>query len=86
MWKLGSIGGFPGDVISDLRFSGFMKGFKSVTDQHPNVKIEVLPMKFGELKPDKALTPIRDMATANQDNEDPLQHERRYERRHHARS
>ena len=66
-WKLGSIGGFPGDVISDLRFSGFMKGFKSVIDQHPNVKIEALPMKFGEWKPDKALTPIRDMATANAD-------------------
>jgi ribose transport system substrate-binding protein len=66
-WKLGSIGGFPGDVISDLRFSGFMKGFKGVVDQHPNVKIEALPMKFGEWKPDKALTPIRDMATANSD-------------------
>jgi ribose transport system substrate-binding protein len=66
-WKLGSIGGFPGDVISDLRFSGFMKGFNDVIDKHPNVKVEALPMKFGEWKPDKALTPIRDMATANAD-------------------
>lgn len=66
-WKLGSIGGFPGDVISDLRFNGFMKGFNSVIQKHPNVKIETLPMKFGEWKPDKALTPIRDMATANPD-------------------
>lgn len=66
-WKLGSIGGFPGDVISDLRFSGFMKGLKGVLDQHPNVKLDILPMKFGEWKPDKALTPIRDMATANPD-------------------
>lgn len=66
-WKLGSIGGFPGDVISDLRFSGFMKGFNSVVEKNPNIKVEILPMKFGEWKPDKALTPIRDMATANPD-------------------
>ena len=66
-WKLGSIGGFPGDVISDLRFSGFMKGFNSVVEKNPDIKVEILPMKFGEWKPDKALTPIRDMATANPD-------------------
>ncbi|MCC7481382.1 MAG: sugar ABC transporter substrate-binding protein [Hyphomicrobiales bacterium] len=66
-WKLGSIGGFPGDVISDLRFSGFMKGFNSVVESNPGIKVEILPMKFGEWKPDKALTPIRDMATANPD-------------------
>ncbi|MCB1498568.1 MAG: sugar ABC transporter substrate-binding protein [Bauldia sp.] len=66
-WKLGSIGGFPGDVISDLRFNGFMKGLKSVLDQYPNITLDILPMKFGEWKPDKALTPIRDMATANPD-------------------
>ncbi len=66
-WKLGSIGGFPGDVVSDLRYSGFMKGLRSVLDQYPDVTIDELPMKFGEWKPDKALTPIRDMATANPD-------------------
>ena len=65
--KLGSIGGFPGDVISDLRFNGFMDGYNKVMKGHPEVKTVVLPMKFGEWKPDKALGPIRDMATANAD-------------------
>lgn len=65
--KLGSIGGFPGDVISDLRFNGFMHGYNEVMKSHPDFKTAILPMKFGEWKPDKALTPIRDMATANPD-------------------
>jgi len=65
--KLASIGGFPGDVISDLRFSGFMNGYNSVMKAHPDVKTTIVPMKFGEWKPDKALGPIRDMATANPD-------------------
>jgi len=65
--KLGSIGGFPGDVISDLRFNGFMDGYNKVMKSRPNLKTVVLPMKFGEWKPDKALGPIRDMATANSD-------------------
>ena len=65
--KLASIGGFPGDVLSDLRFNGFKSGYDSVMNSHPNVKTVVLPMKFGEWKPDKALGPIRDMATANPD-------------------
>ena len=65
--KLASIGGFPGDVISDLRFNGFMDGYNKVLAAHPKVKTVVVPMKFGEWKPDKALAPIRDMATANPD-------------------
>jgi ribose transport system substrate-binding protein len=65
--KLGTIGGFPGDVISDLRFNGFMDGYKEVLKGHPGFKTEILPMKFGEWKPDKALGPVRDMATANPD-------------------
>lgn len=65
--KLGSIGGFPGDVISDLRFNGFMSGYNAVMSSHPGVKTTVIPMKFGEWKPDKALGPIRDLATANPD-------------------
>lgn len=65
--KLGTIGGFPGDVISDLRFNGFMHGYNEVMKQHSGFKTDVLPMKFGEWKPDKALGPVRDMATANPD-------------------
>ena len=65
--KIASIGGFPGDVISDLRFNGFKSGYDSVMKSHPGIKTVILPMKFGEWKPDKALGPIRDMATANSD-------------------
>ena len=65
--KLGTIGGFPGDVISDLRFNGFMHGYNEVMKQYPDFKTAILPMKFGEWKPGKALGPIRDMATANPD-------------------
>ena len=65
--KLASIGGFPGDVISDLRFNGFMDGYNKAMKDHPKVKTTIVPMKFGEWKPDKALGPIRDMATANPD-------------------
>lgn len=65
--KLVGIGGFPGDVISDLRFNGFMKGYNEVVSKYPNLKTEVLPLRYGEWKPDKALTPIRDVATANPD-------------------
>jgi len=65
--KMASIGGFPGDVISDLRFNGFKSGYESVMKDHPGVKTVILPMKFGEWKPDKALGPVRDMATANPD-------------------
>ncbi len=65
--KLASIGGFPGDVISDLRFNGFKSGYDGVMKGHPNGKTVVVPVKWGEWKPDKALGPIRDMATANPD-------------------
>ena len=65
--KLVGIGGFPGDVISELRFNGFMKGYNDVMSKYPNVKTEILPLRYGEWKPDKALTPIRDVATANPD-------------------
>jgi ribose transport system substrate-binding protein len=65
--KLGSIGGFPGDILSDLRFDGFMSGYNNVMAAYPNVKTTILAMKFGEWKPDKALAPVRDMATANPD-------------------
>ena len=65
--KLGSIGGFPGDVLSDLRFDGFMSGYNKVMENHSGIETTVLGMKFGEWKPDKALAPVRDLATANPD-------------------
>lgn len=65
--KIVGIGGFPGDVLSDLRWNGFMKGYGSVMSAHTGVKTTTLDMKYGEWKPDKALAPIRDVATANPD-------------------
>ena len=65
--KLVGIGGFPGDVLSDLRFNGFMEGWENVMAEHPGVETVKLETKYGEWKPDKALAPIRDVATANPD-------------------
>jgi ribose transport system substrate-binding protein len=66
-FKLVGIGGFPGDVISDLRLNGFLTGYKKVMADYPDVKTVQLDTKYGEWKPDKALAPIRDVATANPD-------------------
>ncbi len=66
-FKLLAIGGFPGDVISELRYQGFMKGYDEVMKQYPNVKTTALPLKYGSWKPDQALAPVRDAATANPD-------------------
>ncbi|WP_026536928.1 sugar ABC transporter substrate-binding protein [Arthrobacter sp. 9MFCol3.1] len=65
--KIVGIGGFPGDVLSDLRFNGFMAGWNRVMEKHPGVTTVKLDTKYGEWKPDKALAPIRDVATANPD-------------------
>jgi ribose transport system substrate-binding protein len=65
--KIVGIGGFPGDVLSDLRFNGFMEGYQKVMDEHPGIETVTLDTKYGEWKPDKALAPIRDVATANPD-------------------
>lgn len=64
--KIVGIGGFPGDVISDLRFNGFKKGFEAAS-AGTDLKVNILETKYGEWKPDKALGPIRDVATANPD-------------------
>lgn len=65
--KIVGIGGFPGDVLTDLRFDGFMEGWESVMADHLDVDTVKLDTKYGEWKPDKALAPIRDVATANPD-------------------
>ncbi|MCU1409291.1 MAG: sugar transporter substrate-binding protein [Microbacteriaceae bacterium] len=65
--KVVGIGGFPGDVISDLRYNGFLKGYEKVMKGYPGITTTKLENKYGEWKPDKALAPIRDVATANPD-------------------
>jgi ribose transport system substrate-binding protein len=65
--KLSIIGGYPGDVISDLRKDGFIKAYDDYFKDHPGPKTTVLPMRYGHWLPDQALGPIRDIATANPD-------------------
>jgi ribose transport system substrate-binding protein len=65
--KLVGIGGAPGDVISEQRYQGFMQGYSSVMSAHPGITTVELPFRYGKWLPDQALTPIRDVATANPD-------------------
>jgi len=65
--KLVAIGGYPGDVVTELRFKGFMQGYNSVMQKYPGFKTTTLPIRYGHWLPDQALSPIRDVATANPD-------------------
>ncbi len=65
--KLLPVGGYPGDVISELRYKGFMQGYNQVMSAHPGVKTTELPIRYGHWLPDQALQPVRDVATANPD-------------------
>jgi ribose transport system substrate-binding protein len=65
--KLAIIGGYPGDVISDLRKTGFLQAYDDYFKEHPGPKTTVLPMRYGHWLPDQALGPMRDIATANPD-------------------
>jgi ribose transport system substrate-binding protein len=65
--KMVGIGGYPGDVISELRYKGFMQGYNGVMQKYPDVKTVELPFRYGHWLPDQALSPIRDVATANPD-------------------
>lgn len=65
--KLVAIGGYPGDVITGLRYKGFKQGYNSVVKKYPNFKTTFLPIRYGHWLPDQALPPIRDVATANPD-------------------
>lgn len=68
--KMVTIGGYPGDIISDLRDNGFKSGFEEYFKENPDKPkpdVEQLPRKYGEWLPDKALPQMRDIATANPD-------------------
>lgn len=65
--KLVGIGGQPGDVLSELRYRGFMQGWNEVMAQHTGITTVELPFRYGNWLPDQALAPIRDVATANPD-------------------
>jgi len=54
-------------VISELRYKGFLQGYNAVMAKHPAIKTTQLPFRYGHWLPDQALSPIRDIATANPD-------------------
>lgn len=65
--KLMAVGGYPGDVISELRHKGFMQGYNQVMASNPGAKTVELPFQYGHWLPDQALSPVRDISTANHD-------------------
>lgn len=58
------IGGYSGETITEQRSQGVIDGYASV-DGAP--ELEYLPLRYGEWLPDRALPPMRDIATANPD-------------------
>jgi ribose transport system substrate-binding protein len=61
-----AIGGFSGEVVTQLRVDGFLSGFNSYWGQHgKKPDVTILPTRYGEWAPDKALPQMRDVATAN---------------------
>lgn len=65
--KLAVVGGYPGEVVTAVRKKGFLKGYNGYFDNHPGPKTELLPTRYGNWLPDKALDPTRETATANPD-------------------
>jgi ribose transport system substrate-binding protein len=65
--KLAVVGGFPGEVVTELRQEGFLKGYNEYFEENSGPKTEVLPTRYGNWLPDKALAPTREIATANPD-------------------
>jgi ribose transport system substrate-binding protein len=58
------IGGYSGETITEQRGQGAVDGYASVQGAPP---VEYLPMRYGEWLPDRALQPMRDIATAHPD-------------------
>ncbi len=67
--KAAIIGGYEGDVLSELRAKGFQEGYQKWVNEHPNegVKLSYLPMRYGHWIPNDAMPVMRDIATANPD-------------------
>lgn len=63
------VGGYPGDVLSDLRGEGYMQGYQQWLDENPGQGVELtyLPMQYGHWIPNDAMTVVRDIATAHPD-------------------
>ena len=65
--KLAIIGGYPGDVISDLRKSGFVKAYEDYFKDNPGPKTTCCRCDMATGCQTRPLAPIRDIATANPD-------------------
>jgi ribose transport system substrate-binding protein len=62
------VGGFSGEVVTQIRYDGFMKGMKEYfASKSESPQIKMLPTRYGEWAPDKPLGQVRDIATANPD-------------------
>ena len=63
------IGGYPGDVLSELRGNGFMQGYDKWLAENPGkgVKLTYLPMQYGHWIPNDAMPVMRDIAVAHPD-------------------
>jgi ribose transport system substrate-binding protein len=62
------VGGFPGEVVTQIRNDGLLKGMKDYfasKNLTPNIKM--LPTAYGQWAPDLPLSLVRDTATANPD-------------------
>jgi ribose transport system substrate-binding protein len=62
--KAAMVGGFPGEVVTDLRSRGFVQGYES-SPTAP--KLDMLPMIYGHWVADQALASVREVATGNPD-------------------
>lgn len=58
------VGGYSGEPNTVLRNEGVLQGYAAVEGAP---EIEYLPIRYGEWLPDRALGPVRDIATANPD-------------------
>jgi ribose transport system substrate-binding protein len=58
------VGGFPGEVVTDLRTKGFLKGYESSAEAP---KLDMLPTVYGHWVADEALSALREVATGNPD-------------------
>ena len=75
------IGGYSGEVVTELRMQGFLQGYaeyfdptlatpgaaEAAVESGKVANLELLPVRYGEWLPDKALPQVRDVATANPD-------------------
>lgn len=62
------VGGFPGEVVTKIRYDGLLKGMNEYfASKNLKPDIKMLPTAYGQWAPDLPLSLVRDTATANPD-------------------